>query len=134
MNILLRFFNGGSPTAYRRGALTLRKHQPQESLDIMLTPGQVITKLEAGELPLITRVPRNAQQTSPPAGIAGSSEDGWIGVVFEDGQQKSVSEWTNSRPDGAEADLERDFARRAESTPGNGAAGTPPVPSLFDQV
>jgi hypothetical protein len=79
----------------------------------MLTPGQVITKLEANELSLLPRVPRSAQQSSPPAGIAGSSEAGWIGVVFEDGHHKSISEWTNSRPEGAEADLERAFSRRA---------------------
>ncbi len=79
----------------------------------MLTPNQVITKLEANELSLLPRVPRNTQSSSPPAGIAGSSDVGWIGVVFEDGQHKSVSEWTNSRPEGAEADLDRSFLRRA---------------------
>lgn len=79
----------------------------------MLTPSQVILKLQANEVALLPRVPRNAPQSSLPAGIAGSSEIGWIGVVFEDGRHKSVSEWTNSRPEGAEADLERDFTRRA---------------------
>jgi hypothetical protein len=79
----------------------------------MLTPTQVITLLEANELTLLPRAPRATPPSSPPAGIAGSSEVGWIGVVFEGGRHKSVSEWTNSRPEGAEADLDRDFSRRA---------------------
>jgi hypothetical protein len=79
----------------------------------MLTPSQVITKLEANELTFLPRMPRSTHQSTPAAGIAGSDETGWIGVVVEDGKHKSVSEWTNSRPEGAEADLERALSRRA---------------------
>ena len=79
----------------------------------MLSPAQVISALENDAFSLLPRTPRGAQQSSPPAGIAGSGHDGWIGVVLEDGKYRSVSEWTNSRPDGAEADLNRDFSGRA---------------------
>lgn len=77
----------------------------------MLTPLELISKLDGNEISMLPRVPPGAH-SDPPAGIAGSRDAGWIGVLFEDGKYKSGSEWTNSGPDGAEADPNRGFTIR----------------------